>query len=355
MSIQLSTLFIFISISISVSSQVLTDMNALFLGNSYTAYNNLPQLIADCASSTGRSLTFEANTPGGQTFEGHTNNSTSINLIAQGDWDFVVLQEQSQLPSFPEFQVEQDVFPFAEELNDTILHFNECAETVFYMTWGRENGDSQNCANWPPVCTYEGMDDLLQQRYRQMALDNQAILSPAGALWRSIRANHPEIDLYASDGSHPSAAGSYAAAVCFYTVFYRADPTDITFNFSLTDAEASAIREEAKTIVHDQLLSEWYVGEFDDDMSACYTPVSIIEPTSASTAGNFVFATAHELIFQQISGESDIACFDISGKLVFQIRITSDLRYPIQLPQGIYIFHLQTAHGEQRKQKIVVQ
>ena len=50
------------------------------------------------------------------------------------------------------------------------------------MTWGRENGDQSNCQSWPPVCTYEGMDDLLRERYMIMANDNNALVAPVGAV-----------------------------------------------------------------------------------------------------------------------------------------------------------------------------
>jgi hypothetical protein len=49
---------------------------------------------------------------------------------------------------------------------------------------------------------------------------------------------HPEIELYATDGSHPSAAGSYAAACSFYSVILRKNPVDITYDFGLTDTVA---------------------------------------------------------------------------------------------------------------------
>ena len=104
---------------------------ALFLGNSYTAYNNLPQLVADAAASAGDVLLFGSNTPGGYTLQGHSTNATSQALIATGTWDYVVLQEQSQAPSFPLSQVEAQVFSFAALLDDQIHVANPCAETVF--------------------------------------------------------------------------------------------------------------------------------------------------------------------------------------------------------------------------------
>lgn len=247
---------------VSVAAQAQDSLNVLFLGNSYTAYNNLPQLVSQVAASTGNYVTFNSNTPGGHTFQQHSANSTSLSLIAQGNWDYVVLQEQSQLPSFPISQVQSDVYPFAKKLDSLINASNPCAETVFYNTWGRKNGDATNCANFPPLCTYQGMDSLLQLRYGYMADTNNAILSPVAQVWRYIRTNYPGIELYNPDESHPSVAGSYAAACAFYTVLFRKNPLQITFNAGLDSATAANIRLAAKLIAFDN-LTDWHVGEYD--------------------------------------------------------------------------------------------
>lgn len=130
------------------------------------------------------------------------------------------------------------------------------------MTWGRKNGDASNCASWPPVCTYSGMDSLLNLRYRMMADSNNAIVSPVGAVWKYIRQNFPLIDLYQSDESHPSVAGTYAAACSFYTALFRKDPTAITFNSTLSTTDAANIRTAAKLIVYDSLMN-WHIGAYD--------------------------------------------------------------------------------------------
>ncbi len=236
--------------------------SALFLGNSYTGANNLPQMVADVTASTGRLLEFDKNTPGGTTFNSHTSNATTLEKIAAEDWDYVILQGQSQEPSFPLSQVEEQTFPYAAELCDLIREDAPCSQPIFYMTWGRENGDQNNCAVWPPVCTYEGMDSLLNLRYRMMAEANDAFLSPVGAVWRYIRDNDLPVQLYSADGSHPSLAGTYAAACAFYTVIFRADPTEISFDDDLDAETAELIRDAAKVIVYDQ-LEEWQVGAFD--------------------------------------------------------------------------------------------
>ena len=226
--------------------------NVLFIGNSYTEANSLPQMVSDIATSMGNQMTYSANTPGGCTFMGHCSNN-SMSLICQGGWDIVVLQEQSQLPSFPQGQVEQECFPYAQQLVDSIYSHNPCAEPMFYMTWGRKNGDQQNAPSFPVLGTYEGMDSLLCERYTYMAEANDAALCPVGRVWRYLRKHHDDIELYQSDGSHPSLAGTYAAACAFYVMFFQRDPESIPFNATLDDATAQTIRTAVRRIVYDSL------------------------------------------------------------------------------------------------------
>ena len=150
-----------------------------FVGNSYTQVNDLPRMVADIAQSMGDTMTYASNTPGGCTFEMHCSNA-SMDKICQGGWDFVILQEQSQLPAFPIEMVEEMVFPFAKQLVDSIYAFNPDAEALFYMTWGRKNGDTEYDPIYPLMSTYEGMDSLLYERYMYMAEANDASVCPVG-------------------------------------------------------------------------------------------------------------------------------------------------------------------------------
>ena len=235
--------------------------HVLFLGNSYTAVNNLPIIIANIAHNMGDSLAHSENTPGGSTLQDHSTDASSLNLINQPGWDYVVLQEQSQKPSWPISQVITDVFPYAKTLSNLIYQKNPCARPLFFMTWGRKNGDSYNCASWPPVCTYNGMDSLLNLRYRMMADSNDAYVSPVGAVWHYIRDTKPGINLYSADESHPSNAGSYAAACTFYTMIFRKDPTLISYDYGLDPIMASDIRLAAKIIAYDS-LAKWNIGKY---------------------------------------------------------------------------------------------
>lgn len=267
-------------------------LRVLFIGNSYTEVNNLPKVVSDLAAAGGDRLIYQSNTPGGSTLKQHSTNATTLGLIAQGGWDYVVLQDQSQHPSFPDWQVARDVYPYAKKLDSLVHHYTPCARTVFYMTWGYKFGDQRNCPGWPPVCTYQGMDSLLYLRYSIMAEDNEAWISPAGRVRRRIRALNPGIDLYTADSSHPSPAGTFAAALSFYAVLYGKDPVANTFNFNLNASDAAAIKAAAKVVAFDSLA---YWRRFDPLPVAAFTQSvtgSTVQTTNTSTG-----ATAYRWSF----------------------------------------------------------
>ncbi|MBS1763802.1 MAG: PKD domain-containing protein [Bacteroidetes bacterium] len=254
------------SITFNIKAQ--TKKRALFLGNSYTDVNNLPEIVKQLALSAGDTLIYSKNAPGGYTFQMHSTNATSIGLIQAGNWDYVVLQEQSQLPAFPEPQVVSQVYPYAHELDSVIKAYNPCATTLFFMTWGRKFGDASNCASYPPICTYEGMDSLLQLRYTIMAQNNGSGISPVARVWHKIIDENSSIDLYSSDNSHPNNNGSFAAACTFYAVMFGKNPQIAPYNYTVAPADADTIKSVAKAVVADS-LNFWY--RFAPMVNAAFT------------------------------------------------------------------------------------
>ena len=264
----------------------------LFIGNSYTSYNNLPKMVADAAKTTGDTLIYDSQTVGGYSLKVHSQNATVYSKMRSNTWDFVTIQAQSQEPSFGLNQVRTETFPYAKILADSIRSTNSCAKPLFYMTWGRKNGDPQNCQFVSWLCTYEGMDDSLASRYIYMANVNEGMISPVGRVWRYIRSNNPTIELYDTDGSHPSAAGSYIAMCAFYTTIFHKDPTAITFNYTIKAADAKIIRAAAKLIVFDS-LSNWNVGKFDPEPNFSFTQkkdsIEVSNASSYSTNYSWTF------------------------------------------------------------------
>jgi len=259
----------------------LLSMNAqetkriLFLGNSYTGVNNLPQMVANLALSLGDTLIFDSNTPGGYTFQGHTTNATSQSKIAQGGWDYVVLQEQSQLPSFPFSQFAAQSLPYAITLVQQIFAADSCAKPLFYMTWGRKNGDQSNCASNPPVCTYAGMQHLLRERYLLMGDTTNAEVAPVGAVWRDVRANNPSIELYQTDESHPSLEGSYLAACTFYASIFHKTPVGAAPAPTMWAMDALAIQQQAAATVFDS-LGIWMIDTLKPKASFTWSVINVL-------------------------------------------------------------------------------
>jgi gliding motility-associated-like protein len=267
--------------------------NVLFIGNSYTDFFNLPQIVTDVANSNGDNMTFESSAVASYSLNQHSTYSNTLNLINNGGWDYVVLQEFSQYPSEPLSWVEQNVYPYAQYLDNLINNSSPNAETIFYMTWGRRDGDADRCSRLPEVCTYIGMDNLTRERYMYMAEANHAIVSPVGAVWRYIRENYPSINLYDPDGSHPSEAGSYAAACCFYTTIFRKDPTQITYNFTLNSSDANIIKAAAKSVVFDNLLT-WHIGEYELDTQAPSAPTDLVASNISETSFTLTWTSSSD-------------------------------------------------------------
>jgi hypothetical protein len=235
----------------------------LFIGNSYTGVNDLPGLVTQASNSAGDSIDVASQSPGGQTLQNHSIlGSPSRMEIDKGIYDFVVLQEQSQIPSFTDIEVNAYYYPYVKSLDSAIKTANPCAKTVLYMTWGRKNGDAGNCAVWPPVCTYKGMDSLLRLRILNASDSIHCDVSPVSVAWRYVIDHYPHIELYDMDGSHPSPTGSYLAACVFYTTLFKKDPTNITFNFILNPALADTLRQVSKIAVYNE-LEKWHIGNSD--------------------------------------------------------------------------------------------
>jgi len=274
------------------SAQAVNDhkYRVLFLGNSYVFVNDLPSVLTAAAASVGDTVISSTNAIGGYTLRDHTQNTASRSLIASGGWDYVATQEQSQWPSFPDDQVDTGMFPYARTLDSLVREYSPCGRTMYYMTWGRQNGDADNCAFWPPVCTYSGMDSLLRLRYMALADSNDAVVSPVGAVWRYVRNNYPSITLYQADASHPEVAGTYLAAVTFYAAIFKRDPTLITYNSSLSAADAANIRLAAKRVVYDS-MSKWHIKQYDAKAQFTYTVTgnTVTFTNTSANATNYVW------------------------------------------------------------------
>ena len=231
------------------------SFDVLFIGNSYTYYNNLPEMISNIANDLGDTVNYDQNTPGGTSLYAHSQNQTTINKINQQNWDFVVLQDQSQRPSLSPSYVAASVYPYATQLVNLINSNYICSEPVFYMTWGRKYGDQTNCQSYPPVCTFLGMQERLRDSYLTMGLDNNASVSPVGIAFKNSISLDSTIDLYTSDNSHPSIYGSYLAACTFYSTIFKKSSVGCSYKpNAINQTDALFLQQVASSTVLDSMF-----------------------------------------------------------------------------------------------------
>ncbi len=263
--------FLLILPILALSQPASKKIRVLFIGNSYTYVNNLPQLVHDIARSNGDSLFFDSYCPGGYTFNNHFNDANTLAKIALGNWNYVVLQAQSQEPSFSPGQVSAQTLPYAVLLDSAIKYHNPCATTVLYETWGRKFGDASNCAAYPPVCTYSGMQNRLRDSYKLFADTCHGIMAPAGEAFRQVVSTNTLIDLYQADQSHPSLEGSYLTACVFYETLFQKSVLTSTFNPGIATTTVSYFNSVAHHLVADS-ASTWNITTYIPKASMSVTP-----------------------------------------------------------------------------------
>lgn len=243
-----AVLFAFASVDEASTSRGGDTVRTLFIGNSLTSANNLPAMVAAIAKSRGDKLIYDAYTPGGARLSQHAASANVLKKLHQQAWDFVVLQEQSQLPGFGTRQLSKAVFPHATRLVEEARKANGRTSVVFYMAMAHRNGDPANKKVSSDLLTFEGARRRINKTYSTMAQQNQALVAPVGVAWRAVRKKYPEIALYA-DNTHPNPTGTYLAACVFYAMLFQSPCTGAAIPRQVNQAAAKVLQMTADEIV----------------------------------------------------------------------------------------------------------
>lgn len=195
----------------------------LFIGNSYTGVNNLPQVYGEIAKSLGRPVaTIKSSTPGGRSFENHLSIKGSTDLIDAGGWDVVVLQGQSMEAALSETDPKRrrSFLESAHGLCVRIRKSSPQARVVFYQTWAR-HADFWKAEKTKATAQLLGKDPVEMQArsarwYDAAAKAEGGDVAPAGTAWGLHYAAAPDERLHVPDNSHPNFAGTYLAALVIF-------------------------------------------------------------------------------------------------------------------------------------------
>ena len=185
-------------------------VSILFIGNSYTFVNDLPGVLKSMAANSTEpvDLATDGILIGGASLKAHWEAKGTTERIRNGEWDYVVLQEQSLLP----IENPDAMLDYGNRLGRVIRSAK--AKPVVYLTWARKTRPSSQ--------------DSLNRAYLQLARQIDAIVVPVGPAWQSVQRLDPSLELYDADGSHPSPLGTYVAAATFHRVLFGRLPSTTT-------------------------------------------------------------------------------------------------------------------------------
>ena len=225
----------------------------LFIGNSYTSVNKLPDVLAEVVKSAGYKVpVIKSATPGGQTLKQHlTVQPKSVALIDEGKWDVVVLQGQSQEPALAEVSpaIRTDFVDSAATLCQRIRAKSPQVRIIFYQTWARH----------PDSWTTKGKDynanvgkdpaemqARLRLWYGNVAKANDAFVAPVGDAWERNYQSKQPYRLHVADNSHPDFKGTYLAALVMYKTIYQPKDVAVAYRGNLNEVDAKALQALVK-------------------------------------------------------------------------------------------------------------
>ena len=225
----------------------------LFIGNSYTGVNKLPEVFLEVVKSSGRPApVVKSSTPGGRTLKQHLSIAGSMTLIDEGGWDVVVLQGQSQEPAIAEKveSVRKEFVESAAELCRRVRAKSPKAKIYFYETWAR-HADYWKAAKKGPDVGAEPreMQARLRKWYGVVAKDNGATFVPCGDAWELNYASSAAVRLHTKDHSHPEFVGTYLNALIFFGKIYDVKAPAPKWTGKLDEAQAKLMQGYAAQVL----------------------------------------------------------------------------------------------------------
>jgi len=206
-------------------------VRVLFIGNSLTYTNDLPQLFADFAKTTypRLSVVVESVAAPGESLKGHWLGGDALRRLKGSRWDYVVLQEKTSLPTGAflldgaiQHELPNEFFDYGERFIDAAVSVK--AKPILYQTY---EGRSRS-------------EDLPYLDYAYMTLGRKTgtPVAPVARIWHRVDgAKH--LNLYDEDGLHPSLYGSYLAAAAIASTIFG-DPRSDTVQHPASIPESAA-------------------------------------------------------------------------------------------------------------------
>ena len=197
-------------------------LRVLFVGNSYTFVNNVPEQLKMMAKSHGHDLVYEQHTPGGRSFEKHWEEKKAVEKMKAGTFDIVIFQNQS----FEPVGNPANMMKYGELLAAEADQIG--ARKIYYLTmayeeplgWMKKDSDEARHS----LKLFPEMNARLATSYAKLAHKTGGEVAPVGVAWKMAYESIPDIKLHAPDHSHANETGAYLTALVFYATIYGEAP-----------------------------------------------------------------------------------------------------------------------------------
>ena len=195
-------------------------MKILFIGNSYTFYNDLPKLFQSLATENGRFVESREVLCGGRHLYDFLDRPDEYKakldaILDTESFNYAILQDHSVGAMIEPERFHDAVKRMKEKFGDRVK------KIVLYATWGRKEGSATLAEHgW----TRLGMTETIAREYRVCGADNGCIVSSVGECFADVMAHTDAIDLYNPDLTHPSYEGSCLAAIMHYATIFGVLP-----------------------------------------------------------------------------------------------------------------------------------
>lgn len=220
----------------------------LCIGNSFTFFYSAPSLLKEIAWREGHYLDVTASLRGGQSFGQHCHLNITADAIERGDFDYAILQDQSQTPARlgknkkKNIQALENAVALAAKVRKTSPDCNIIVESTWSYT--NKSGDFGGFAG------YKDFEKNMYKGAKIMAKEiGGARVSRIESAFAIVRNERPDINLFSSDKKHQSLLGSYLKSCVNYLVIFGEPFGDSPADCGIDPEIAAYLRSVAQRVV----------------------------------------------------------------------------------------------------------
>ncbi len=182
------------------------DISVLMFGNSHTGTHNVPSMLQGLLRAAKPDEKVVTHSSLDILLPQINENKSNHDMMRDHEWTYVVLQgQQISMSGTREYPLDPAI-----ELAATATENG--AEVLLFAEWARKGFDER---------------ERFENVYHEIAAQSESSVVRIGRAFEIALEDRPELELYALDGNHASAAGAYLAAAMLCGTITGEDPAQI--------------------------------------------------------------------------------------------------------------------------------